>query len=79
MGARELVKFLAARQHVDNQFNTLDLRLRPLCCLQPVGNRIQICFVECRVELLCFGVARELFVELGRHLYVTDGTPEFFL
>src|SRR5581483_10978397 len=61
------VKFLAAREHVDDQFHTLDLRLFALCRLQPVGDRIQIGFVERRIELLCLRVARELFHELGRH------------
>ena len=41
-GSGQSVKFLTAREHIDNQLYALDLCLCALCCLQPVGNRIQI-------------------------------------
>ena len=43
---KKLVKRFASVQHRENHFHAALLRFRPLCCLQPVGNRITVCLAE---------------------------------
>lgn len=67
------MKLLSARKHLNNHLHAFDLCLWTLCCLQPVGNRIQIGPIERREELPCLGVTSQLLHELGRHRCVGGG------